>query len=278
MITRIINRYRINRKVKSLPGGFLLAAIVFASCQKIVNIDLNTASPNIVIEAVINNGPGPYMVKLSKTGSYFNTPVLPPVSGAVVIISDNIGRVDTLREDSAGMYFTHIIQGIPGMNYALSVQADNVVYTANSTMMSAVNIDSLGIDVTQRFSLGPRIRRDSSLTIHFKDPASEKNYYRIKFIEKRIINLSSYHLYDDVYTNGEEVDLRAGKATRGDTDIVELISLDQYAYDYYRTLGDILRINPIFGSTPANPNTNLSHGALGYFAAVAITKKEVIIH
>ncbi len=270
--------YRLNRKLKYFLRGILLTVILLTSCQKIVNIDLNNASPNIVIEAVIDNGPGPYMVKLSKTGSYFDTPVLPPVHGAKVVISDNNGIVDTLTEDSVGRYFAYKIDGIPGTKYSLSVQVDNVVYTANSTMMSAVNIDSLGIEVTQRFSLGGRARKDSSLTIHFRDPANEKNYYRIKFIEKKLISPSSYRLYSDVYTNGEEIDLRVGRALRGDTDIIELISLDQYAYDYYRTLADIIRTNLIFGSTPANPNTNLSHGALGYFAAVAIRSKSIIIH
>jgi len=256
----------------------ILIIAVFTSCQKIVNIDLNTASPNIVIEAVIDNGPGPYSVKLSKTGSYFDTPVLPAVSGAIVVISDNEGVIDTLTEDTAGLYITHKIQGIPGNSYNLSVLADKVVYTASSMMMSAVNIDSIKLELTQRFSFGPRTRLDSSLTIHFSDPAKEKNYYRIKFIQKHRINLANYRLYNDVYTNGEEISLRVGAAVRGDTDIIQLISIDRYAYDYYRTLADIIRINPIFGSTPANPNTNLSHGALGYFAAVAMRSKAIIVH
>jgi hypothetical protein len=246
----------------------------------VVNIDLNDASPNIVIEGVINNSPGPYVVKLSKTGSYFNAPILPPVSGAVVIISDNTGIADTLTEDSTGIYFTHKIAGIPGHIYTLKVLSEKVLYTATSTMMSAVNIDSIGLEVTQRISFGLRAgnRRDSTLTIHFLDPAAEKNYYRIKFIEKNLFNAASYRLYNDVYTNGEAIDLRVGRALKGDTDRIELISLDQGVYDYYRTLEDILRINPIFGSTPANPNTNLSNGALGYFGAVAITRKSIIVH
>jgi hypothetical protein len=278
MSASISKKYSLKSIGKINLPGFILMVVVFSACQKVVNIDLNSASPNIVIEGVIDNGPGPYRVKLSKTGSYFDTPVLPPVSGARVIISDHNGLVDTLTEDSTGIYFAHKIFGIPGHSYALSVQSENVVYTANSTMMSAVNIDSIGIEITQRISFGLRNRKDSSLNIHFKDPPDEKNFYRIKLIQKLLYNPANYRLYDDVYTNGEEIDLRIGRATKGDTDLIELISIDRYAYDYYRTLEDILRINPIFGSTPANPNTNLSHGALGYFAAIAITRKSIIIY
>ena len=79
-----------------LPAVATFLVLALTSCEKVINIDLNTASPNIVIEGIIDNGPGPYRVKLSKTGSYFNQPVLPPVSGAQVIISDNTGIIDTL--------------------------------------------------------------------------------------------------------------------------------------------------------------------------------------
>ena len=67
-------------------------------CQKVINVDLNEAAPRIVIEGVITDRRGPYTVKISKSGSYFNQPVLPPVSGAQVTISDNSGTIDTLKE------------------------------------------------------------------------------------------------------------------------------------------------------------------------------------
>jgi hypothetical protein len=63
----------------------------------------------------------------------------------------------------------------------------------------------------------------------------------------------------------------------GDTCKLELISLDQQAYQYYSTLNDILHINPIFGGTPANPLNNISNGAQGDFAAWAISYKGIII-
>jgi hypothetical protein len=256
----------------------VLLTINVTSCQKVVNIDLNDASPRIVIEGIIDNGPGPYRVKLSKSGSYFNQPVLPPVSGAQVIISDSNGVVDTLSEDSTGIYFAHKIRGVPGHSYSLKVLSEKVLYTATSTMMSNVHIDSLGLEIVPRISFGFRNRNDSSLTILFKDPPDEKNYYRIRFIVKNLYNPEQYRLYDDAYTNGEVINLRIGRAARGDTDNIELISIDRSTYDYYRTLEDILRVNPFFGSTPANPNTNLSNGALGYFGAMAVDWKSIIIY
>jgi hypothetical protein len=84
-------------------------------------------------------------------------------------------------------------------------------------------------------------------------------------------------LYDDQYTNGEETELRVSNAQPGNTYRVELLSLDQQTYGYYRTLEDLLHTNPIFGSTPANPNNNLSNGALGYFGACAVSSKTMVV-
>ena len=144
-------------------------------------------------------------------------------------------------------------------------------------MMSHVSIDSLKLEKgqSQRFGFGGNGKR---LEIHcfFKDPL-EKNFYRIKIFTNDSTNLANYRLFDDQYTNGEITDLQAGRVKVGDVSRIELISLDKFAYEYYRTLRDLLNSNPIFGSTPANPNTNLTNGALGYFGACTVSSKTIII-
>lgn len=251
----------------------ILLAVLISSCQKIVNIDLNSASPKFVIEGVITDSAGPFHVKLTKSGSYFDQPVLPPVSGATVIISDDRGNQDTLKEKQPGIYLTSKINGLPGNNYSLKVVTENNEFQAQTSMKSHIDIDSLTVEVSQGF--GGRMRR--SVICHFHDPKSEKNYYRIKFYTNGKTNSESYRLYDDQYTNGENIDVRAGGAEVGDTNVVVLMSIDKSAYDYYHTLEEILRTNPLFGSTPANPNTNLTNGALGYFAAYTVSAKPIII-
>jgi len=254
-------------------GIFLLAVLIISACQKIVNVDLNASSPKLVIEGVITDSLGPFHVMITKSGSYFSQPVLPPVTGAVVIIADDHGNVDTLTENQPGIYFTSKINGIPGNHYSLKVITENNEYDAYTTMKSRVGIDSLTVEETQNSS-GNRHR---NVICHFHDPKGEKNYYRIKFYTNGKTNSDSYRLYDDQYTDGEKIDLRAGSAELGDTDVVVLMAIDKGAYDYYHTLEEILRTNPFFGSTPANPNTNLTNDALGYFAAYAVSIKPILI-
>ncbi len=258
----------------------LLSIIVFSGCQKVINVDLNEAAPRIVIEGIINDRRGPYTVMISKSGSYFNQPVLPPVSGAVAIITDNSGTIDTLKEINPGVYLTSKIRGVPGRTYTLKVISENQDYTGTSTMFSHVNIDSLKLlkDESQRFNFGENNQKDTHLEIHcfFRDPV-EKNFYRIKVFKNDSTNTENYRLYDDQYTNGEETELRVARATVGDRYRIELFSLDKQTYGYYRTLEDLLFSNPIFGSTPANPDNNLSNGALGYFSAYAVSSRTVTI-
>jgi hypothetical protein len=261
---------------------FLALMTIFglSDCEKVINVDLNEAAPHIVIEGLITDGLGPYTVTISKSGSYFNQPTLPPVSGAMVIITDNYGTIDTVKEKTPGIYITSKTIGIPGLTYTVKVLSEGQEYDGSSTIHSHVNIDSLTLvkSESSRIDFGGNNQRESHFELHcfFKDPP-EKNFYRIKSIRNDSINTQSYRLYDDQYTNGEETELRVANASAGDTFRIELMSLDEQTYGYYRTLADLLHTNPVFGSTPANPNTNLSNGALGYFGACAVSLKRIII-
>jgi hypothetical protein len=264
-----------------LAGAFPILILLFmTACEKVINVDLNKAAPRIVIEGLIDDGPGPYIVLISKSGSYFNQPYLPTVSGADIIITDNTGIADTLKETAPGVYLTSKIRGIPGRMYTLTVLSDNIKYTGTSTMSNHVNIDSLSLIRTQtnHFNLGGGTGEETDISVYcfFKDPP-EKNFYRLKVFSNDTTDFEEYRLFDDLYTNGEETQLRAGHAEAGDTLRIELLSLDKSTYGYYRTLEDLLHSNPIFGSTPANPDSNLSNGALGYFGTCAVSKKSLII-
>jgi hypothetical protein len=253
---------------------------MISGCQKVINVDLNEAAPHIVIECLITNNRGPFKVIISKSGSYFNQPFLPPVSDAQVIITDNSGTVDTLKESIPGVYLTTKILGIPGRTYTMKVMSEDKVYTASSTMNRLVRIDSLNLTKSQSRPFGfaddNRNEIHVELNCYFRDPY-EKNFYRLKVFRNDTARTENYRLFDDQYSNGQEVWLRAAHANAGNTFRIELHSLDRQTYAYYRTLEELLYSNPVFGSTPANPDSNISNGALGYFGASAVSSMSIII-
>jgi hypothetical protein len=271
-----------NKRYKDpLRAVLMILTIYFTSgCQKVINVDLNEAAPRIVIEGLITDRNGPYAVTISKSGSFFNQMVPPAVSGADVIITDDVGTIDTLKETNPGVYLTSTTRGIPGRTYTLKVVSENKEYTGVSTIHNHVSIDSLKLvkSQSQHISFDGGSSNETNVEIHcyFKDPV-EKNFYRIKVFRNDTARAENYRLYDDQYTNGQETELRVSHANAGNTYLVELYSLDKQTYGYYSTLEDLLHTDPIFGSTPANPNTNLNNGALGYFGACAVSSKIIII-
>ncbi|MCD4691932.1 MAG: DUF4249 family protein, partial [Calditrichales bacterium] len=141
-------------KLKSLIFISFLV-VLFSSCEDVVEIDLNTADPQIVIDAVVTDQPGPYIVKISKTGDFYQPSVFPVVSGALVEISDNAGHSEILEETDPGIYRTDSLQGTPGRNYTLKVIAEGKEYAAASSMPNAIQSDSLSDVYQPGGSFGP---------------------------------------------------------------------------------------------------------------------------
>jgi hypothetical protein len=264
----------------------LLLAI--ASCQKIVSIDLNAVSPHIVIEGNITDQHDTTTVTISRTGTYFSSSInVTPVSHAIVTISDDLGRSDTLTENLAGTYQAPALKGIIGRRYTLKVVSEGNVYTASSSIPHKVLIDSLyEIQVRERSGgIG------FDIYVVFKDPAESGNYYRIRprvnSLPPDSINGARNFLYTDKLANGNEITERIGVRVHdgdrgsvniGDTITVDLLSIDQPTYDYYKTLQAIRSSDQnATALSPANPNTNLSNGSLGYFAAYAYDSKKIIL-
>jgi len=239
---------------------FLAGFIV--SCQKVINIDLNSASPAIVIVGNVSDQPGPYTVTLNQTVNFSDPNSFPAVSGAFITIADNAGNKDTLRETMPGIYHTKTLMGIAGRTYNLTVIANGQTYTSSSTMPQAVTFDTLVVAQIDGF-------RDTNLypQAHFQDPASVSNYYR--FVETRNDTaVTRIFVIDDQYSNGRYIDytMRSDTALAiGDSVKVEMQCIDQGTYQYFSTFREASGGQT--SVTPANPISNITNNALGYFSA-----------
>ena len=262
----------------------ILAPVFFIGCQKIVSIDLNNANPRLVIEGIVTDQPGPYSVKLSMSGDYFAPSLyFPPVSNAIIVMTDNFGQTDTLKENTSGTYLSSTLLGVPGSTYTLYVSSQGKQYNATSSMPKKVLIDTL-YSVVRNQSRGEGPGYD--IYVAFKDPPEPGNYYRINATSSVVIPTDSidgrrYRLYTDKLTNGNEMEerIRAGRlVVAGDTITIDLMSIDKAAYDYYNTLNDILMSDRAPTSlSPANPTTNINNGSLGHFAAYTIDTKRIVL-
>ena len=80
----------------------LLTVLAFASCEKVIDVDLKDAEPVIVIEGFVTNRADSQYVNIHRSVPFGQSNVFPGVTGAIVTIADNRGRIVTLRERRPG--------------------------------------------------------------------------------------------------------------------------------------------------------------------------------
>lgn len=115
-----------------------LLFLVFSSCIKSFIPDIEKYSELLVVDGNINDGPGPYTIKLSKSSRVQELSSFNPYSNCTVQIEDDIGNIVTLTEKEKGVYRTDssAIQGIPGRSYKLKIlTSDGELYESSSTLL-----------------------------------------------------------------------------------------------------------------------------------------------
>jgi hypothetical protein len=257
---------------------------VLPSCQKVIELDLNSTDPVIVIEANLSNLPGSYSVELHKTVNFSDANTFPTCTGAVVTINDNSGNSELLIETTPGTYTTTSLQGIVGKTYTISVTADGKNYQGVSNLPAPVTIDTLIVTTSSGFGggLGGMGGNDSvkSVSVRFTDPIGITNYYRLVEIVNGVL-VNTFSIVSDLYRDGYSIEetVREGsdiKLKTGDIVTIQLQSIDKDVYEYFRTFNQTSG-GGFSSSSPANPTSNISNGALGYFSAYAVTSKTIII-
>ncbi len=253
-----------------------IVLLYLTSCEKVIYIDLNTTNPKLIVEGNITNLPGPYTVLLSYSVNYYDPNTFPPVTGAVIIVSDNAGNSEILTEVIPGKYETSSLQGIEGRTYSLKIVADRNEYTATSTMPYNVPIDSINYEQQHEHDGGYRI------VCKFKDPAGLANYYKLKITTNDPANndTNNIRIVSDQYADGQELSLTyRSHLLLNDSVYAKLEGIDKATYDFYRTVPDVEGdIRSFMSAPPANPVNNISNGGLGYFAAYTISRDTSIVH
>jgi hypothetical protein len=260
---------------KIIPFG--VAILMLTACEKEIDIDLNSADPQLVIEAVITDEPGPHYVKLSRTANFSDPNTFDAVSGALVIISDNTGITDTLSELSPGYYQTSVIVGQTGNTYQLHIENAGKNYFATATMPTEVMLDSL------RFNLlvFPGANNSFATVPVFTDPATTGNNYRFVQTVNGFTD-PALNLFNDNVNNGivnqRPVFTPNTPVETGDTVTLEMRCLDASTYLYYYTLSAIAGNGPGGGTTPSNPPNNITGDfALGQFSVYTSQRITTIV-
>ena len=262
---------------------FLPILLFCIACEKEIQIDLNSAAPRIVIEGEISDSIDGARVRLTKTVNFSSLSVYPPISGATVTISDNVGNIFSLLEkvDEKGVYELPTVKGVGGRVYTLQVVAEGKIYTSTCAMPLKVPLDGLR-PIPNTVALQTSNSTDTTYLIRhvFQDPKGVANSYRaIQTWNGRRDNQIFVQNDNNIdgLVNQRPIFNRDFEIKKGDTVSVELQSISTAIYDYFYSLDESSGNGPGGGTTPTNPVSNLKGGALGYFSAYAVDRKEVIV-
>ena len=276
----------------------VVCLLFLASCEKDVNINLDSVPPKMVVQGVIENGQPPYVL-LNTTFGFFSQVDLSTVSNsfvhdAVVKVSDGI-RTITLKEysiDTSGgnkfyVYFVdttslgNVLIGELGKTYTLTIEKDGQRYSSITKIPYPKGPDTLWFDKPS-FEGATTSPDALELFADYTDPDTPGNY--VKYFTKR--NGDPFYpggIFTDELVNGQpvkKIDLFAGTANDnsggnlddpyfflpGDTVVLKWCEVDKGIYDFWNTYEFAIRSGGNPFSSPINVKTNMTNGALGSWA------------
>lgn len=253
-------------RISKIKGLLILFTILSCACKKVISVNLNDTSPQIVIEGNITSNTGTYLVQIFKTVNFSATNTFPTVSGAMVKITDSTtGTTDLLTEATPGNYMGNTLQGVPGHTYSLYVVAEGQTYTASSIMPVSVPLDSVTFQHNNRFGT-----TDINPVANFQDPTGITNYYTFT----QTVNgkkLKNTFVFDDRLSDGkyirQQIFSDSTNINIGDTVSLQMNCIDLGAFNFYNTVDRVTGGNNFNSVSPSNPLSNITNNALGYFSA-----------
>jgi len=268
------------RHIIKIKYFFLILTITFFACKKVITLNLNTAPTSIVIQGNVTNQPGPYKVSITNTVGFYASNTFPPVSGAVVKITDSTtGFTDSLVESpmGSGIYSTFNLVGAIGHTYLLDVISGGKEYKASSTMPNQVNFDSISFITNHGFGKNKTL---TNAIVNFQDPPN--GYFAYNFVQTiNGVPSKSIYVTDDRLSSGKYITKQlfndSSYIQSGYYVQIEMQCIDKNVFQYLEELSgqDATNGQP---TSPADPTSNISNGALGYFSAHTSQTKSAIFY
>lgn len=256
--------------------GSLLIVVLAASCEKVINLNLKTTTPVIIVDGqVTNNSALGSTVKLSYSTNVSANNNIVPLAGATVTIQEDSGTVYSLSEISNGVYHNAGLTGITGKTYHLKVSANGATLTSSSAMPAMINFDSLVVEDFPNFGKTVKVA-----TPFYKDPGGRGNNYLFS-ISKNGRLIKDVFAFDDLFIDGKKASFpliysrEKDEFKKGDTIEVVMNCIDNNNYKYWFSFSQSSTGTP--QAVPDNPISNINGNAIGVFGAVTYQKRKVIV-
>jgi uncharacterized protein DUF4249 len=266
---------------------FILLGIALAACTEKIDVKLDETYTRLVVEGSITDDTCKHQIKLSTTSSYFYNQPAPIVSDAQVSISDGENIFQLSETEQAGLYETQEMAGIIGKTYTLNIELaaeinGHKTYTSSDKMMTIGQIDSINLFYNDNWEVW-------EIQLYAQEPPTE-DFYMFRWMKNNVmitdtideINVSDDSFFNGSYANGIGVGWLSDerddeKPMPGDTiTLIMSTTTEDYANFVWDVQDETGYNNPLFSGPPANIPSNISNGALGFFAAFPNRRSSMI--
>jgi len=257
--------------MKKILYFIFFATIIFMSaCSEVVTVDIPQSADKLVVEGYVSTETDSSYIMLSKTVSYYSLAKIPQVNDAFVKVN-----ADTFFNVGFGYYKPRSpYKGITNVTYNLAVAYQGVTYKSVSTLQPLIKIDTLFKIIHHDKEL---IAPDGySLSFNFMfDNENQYTYFRDGF-KNDLTSFGKDSIYDQLVTFDSKnsfygvwmpFDVPLLRLQPNDTALLLFKSCDFNAFNYYNAISANARGGSPFSSPPSNLPTNITGGALGFFAA-----------
>ncbi|MEM7038594.1 MAG: DUF4249 domain-containing protein [Bacteroidota bacterium] len=265
--------------LKPLKFGAALLLLMFSTtaCEQEIDLELTESEPRLVIEGWVSTLPGPYEFRVSRSVGFLGNEPQELVSGAVIVVSDDMGNADTLEEGSPGFYYTGHLRGAQNHQYFVEVQEGGQTYKASNWMPRIGEIDSSWVTYEPDFVFG----EGYYVNLQAFEPAGVGDFYQFRLWQNDSLFSAPGDLLvtDDRFVDGQlSPFLFPSPMEEGDTVVAEVRGISNLTYDYFITLfQQASGSGGPFGAPPENLLTNWDNGALGFFGCGAAQRDTLVV-
>ena len=244
------------------------------SCEDVIDVDLKTAPPKIVIDAAIKWQKGTtgseQKIRLTTTSPFFDIAV-PVVNGATITVTNVTTNqiFNFIENNNSGNYICNNFVPIIGNSYTLNILVNNQFYTATDTLLATPSI----INVEQKKVAGFE-KDEIQIKYFYQDNGLENNFYLLT-VKQNTLPIPEISVSDDKFFQGNQMFGFYNEEDLKPTDILDL-SVQGISESYYNFMNKLISIsnsnaNP-FATAPATLKGNIKNITLpknyplGYFS------------
>lgn len=182
---------------------YLIILIFAYSCEDVIDLELPTSEPKLVIDASIDwlkgTSGNEQSIKLSLTTGFYEIEV-PPANNASVIITDNNNNSFEFIEDgNSGIYNNNSFLPEIESEYNLTIIYNGQTYVATETLKSVSEITRVEQNLEGGFT-----GEETEIKAFFNDPVEEENYYFFEFTPSLPVT-PTLDTFEDEFVNGNEI-------------------------------------------------------------------------